>query len=198
MNAVNRILIVILLLVVIVLCNVLLIVPGAIDAVALQSAALADFFDTFRPWVRVALGVLFSLALDIVLILLIILEVRRPKRKAIRVEKATGGEVQVSINSIADRVRHEVDRLPDVLSVKSRVGARRGGVLIELDVETVAGVDVPEKAGLIVEKTQQVIEERMGLKLTRPPKVNLRAAPYSKVGEISSRPDEGSSSWAEE
>jgi len=171
-----------------VLCNILLVAPGAIDAVALQSAALADFFDTFQPWARVGLGALFALALDIVLILFIILEVRRPKRKAIRVEKATGGEVQVSINSIADRLRYEVDRLPDVLRVKSKVGAKRGGVVIELDVETVAGVDVPEKAALIVEQAQQVIEEQMGLKLSKPTKVNLRAAPYSKTPKMTVRP----------
>ncbi|MEA3338900.1 MAG: hypothetical protein U9R15_02945 [Chloroflexota bacterium] len=181
MNIVNRILIVILLLVVMVLCNILLVAPGAIDAVALQSAALADFFAAFQPWARVGLGVLFALALDIVLGLFIILEVRRPKRRAIRVEKAAGGEVQVSINSIADRLSHEIDRLPDVLRVKSKVGAKRGGVVIELDVETVAGIDVPEKAALIVEHAQQVIEEQMGLKLSKPPQVNLRSAPYSKT-----------------
>jgi len=188
MNIVNRILIVILLLVVMVLCNILLVTPGAIDAVALQSAALARFFDTFQSWARVGLGVLFALALDIVLILFIILEVRRPKRKAIRVEKSTGGEVQVSIGSIADRLRHEIDRLPDVLRVKSKVGAKRGGVVIELDVETVAGIDVPAKAALIIEHAQQVIEEQMGLKLSKPPKVNLRAAPYSKMPKMTVRP----------
>ena len=188
MNTVNRILIVILLLVVMVLCNILLVVPGAIDAVALQSAVLADFFSTFQPWARVGIGAIFALALDVVLGLFIILEVRRPKHRAIRVEKATGGEVQVSINSIADRLSHEIDRLPDVLRVRSKVGAKRGGVVIDLDVETVAGIDVPQKAALIIEQAQQVIKEQMGVKLSKPPQVNLRAAPYSETPKMTVSP----------
>jgi len=190
MNTVNRVLIVILLLVVMVLCSILLIVPGAIDAVALQSAALANFFATLQPWARVGLGILFALALDIILILLIILEVRRPQAKAIRVEKAAGGEVQISIGSISDQLKYEVDQLSGVLRVKPRVSAKRKGVVIELDVETAAGIDVPEKAERIVEQVRQVVEERMGLKLARPPKVNLRAAPYPKTPQSLTRPKE--------
>lgn len=188
MNAVNRILIVILLLVAMVLCNILLIVPGAIDAVTWQSAALADFFDTFQPWARVGLGILFALALDIVLILFIILEVRRPKPKAIRVEKAGGGDVQVSVASIADRLRYEVDQLPGVLRSKPKVSAKRKGVVVELDVEMAAGIEVPEKAEQIVEQARQVVEERMGLKLVRSPRVNLRAVPYPKTPKSSAMP----------
>lgn len=190
MNAVNRILIVILLLVVMVLCNILLIVPGAIGAVALQSADLADFFAAFQPWARIGLGILFALALDIILVLLIVLEVRRPKPKAIRVEKAGGGEVQISIASIADRLRYEVDQLSGVLRVRPKVSARRKGVVIELDVETAAGIEVPERAERIVEQVRQVVEEQMGLKLARPPKVNLRAAPYPKTPKSPVRPKE--------
>lgn len=188
MNAVNRILIVILLLVAMVLCNILLIVPGAIDAMVWQSAALADFCATFQPWARVGLGILFALALDVVLILLIILEVRRPKPKAIRVEKVGGGDVQVSVASIADRLRYEVDQLPGVLRSKPKVSAKRKGVVVELDVEMAAGIEVPEKAEQIVEQARQVVEERMGLKLVRSPRVNLRAVPYPKTPNSSARP----------
>ena len=188
MNTVNRILIVILLLIAMVLCNILLIVPGAIDAVALQSAALADFFDTFQLWARVGLGILLALALDIILILIIILEVRRPKPKAIRVEKAGGGDVQISVTSIADRLRYEVDQLPGVLRSKPKVSAKRKGVVVELDVEMAAGIEVPKKAEQIVEQARQVVEERMGLRLVRSPKVNLRAVPYPKTPKSSARP----------
>jgi len=170
-----------------VLCNILLIVPGAIDVVAWQLAALANLFGTFHPWAQVGLGILFALALDIVLILLIILEVRRPKPKAIRVEKAGGGDVQISVASIADRLRYEVDQLPGVLRSKPKVSAKRGGVAVEMDVEMAAGIEVPDKAEQIVEQARQVVEERMGLKLTRSPKVNLRAVPYPKTPKAPAR-----------
>jgi hypothetical protein len=195
MNAINRAVIVILLLVTMIVCSTLLVRPATVlNAVAQQSSALASLFAEHPrfsgPWlVRVFTGGLFALALDIVLVLFLILEVRRPKPKAIRVEQATGGEVEVSINSIADRLKYEVDQLPGVLRVKPRVSARRGGVVIALDVETIAGVEVPQKAEQIVEMARQVVEDRMGLKISKPPKVNLRAVPYSKMSKIPAEPE---------
>ena len=179
MNTVNRILLAILLLVAIPLCTILFVLPvPVLEAAGRQLAALVNSLELLDPVVRVSLGILFALALDIIFVLLIILEVRRPARKAIRVEQAAGGEVQISVNSIADRLRYEVDQLPGILRTKARVSSKRGGVVAELDVETAAGTTVPEQAEQIVETARQVVEEKMGLKLARPPKVNLRAVPY--------------------
>jgi hypothetical protein len=116
-------------------------------------------------------------------VLLIIVEIRRPKVKFIHVEKAAGGEVRVSIASIVDRLRHEVDALPGVLKVKPRVSGRRGGVAIRLDVDIAAGLDVPVQAEQIVETVRQAVEEKMGLKIAKTPKVNLRTVPYTQ-GEV--------------
>ncbi|HEY67659.1 MAG TPA: alkaline shock response membrane anchor protein AmaP [Thermoflexia bacterium] len=179
MNAVNRILVVVLLLIAIPLCTILLVLPiPVLEAIGGQLTALIDFLSRLQWYVRVPLGILFALTLDVIFILLIILEVRRPTPKAIRVEKAAGGEVQISVASIADRLKYEVDQLPGILRSKAKVSARRKGVVVELDVETAAGVDVPERAEQIVETARRVVEEKMGLKLARPPKVNLRAVPY--------------------
>jgi len=189
MNVVNRVALVILLLVVMVLCTILLVVPvWAFDAVARQSSALVDFFNSLHWYVRVPLGILFALVLDIIFILLIILEVRRPARKAIRVEGAAGGDVLISVSSIADRLSYEVDQLSSILRTRSKVSSKRGGVVVELDVDTAAGTDVPEKAGQIVETIQRVVEENMGLKLARPPKVNLRVVPYPSTPRAPTRP----------
>ena len=179
MNAVNRALVVVLLLIAMVMCTVTLVAPvWTLDAVTRQSAAVVDFLKSLQPYVRVALGVLFALTLDVILVLLIILEMRRPARKAIRVEQTTGGEVQISVASIADRLKYEVDQLPGILRTKAKVSSKRGSVVVELDVETAAGTNVPEQAEQIVETARQVVEEKMGLKLARPPRVNLRAVPY--------------------
>ncbi|MBL7063241.1 MAG: alkaline shock response membrane anchor protein AmaP [Anaerolineae bacterium] len=179
MNTVNRILLAILLLVAIPLCTILLVLPvPVLEAAGWQLAALVNSLELLDPFVRVSLGILFALALDIIFVLLIILEVRRPTPKAIRVEKTAGGEVLISVASIADRLKYEVDQLSGVLRSKSKVSAKRSGVVVELDVEMAAGINVPEKADQIVEAARQVVEEKMGLKLARPPKVNLRAIPY--------------------
>jgi len=179
MNTLNRVLIAISLLIAMVLCSLLLLAPLRIlGAVTQQSAALVGFLSGMRPIARIGLGILFAVALDIILVLFLVAEVRRPTTKAIRVKKTSGGEVQVSVSSIADRLRYEIDQLTSVLRTKPKVLAKRGGVVVELDVETAAEIDVPKKAEEIVETARQVVEEKMGLKLARPPKVNLRAVPY--------------------
>ena len=196
MNAVNRILIVFLLLVVMVLCTILLVMPvRVLDAVARETTALADSlrgFGRYSPgWFgRVSLGLLFALTLDIIFGLFIILEVRRSAPRSIRVKQATGGEVTISVASIADRLKEEIGYLPGVLSSSAKVSAKRRGVMVELDVKMAAGTSVPEKAEKIVETARQVVEEKMGLKLARPPKINLRALPHPRTpGAPKSRPE---------
>jgi hypothetical protein len=177
MNAVNRVWGVLTLLVAIPLCTILLVFPmPVLEAVGVQSAALLDFVSRLQWYVRVPLGILFAVALDIVFILLIVLEVRRPTPKAIRVKKAAGGQVQVSVGSIADRLKYEIDQLSNVLRTKPKVLTKRGGVVLELDVETAAEIDVPAKAEQIVETARRVVEEKMGLKLPSPPKMSAPAA----------------------
>ena len=195
MNAVNRVVLVILLLVAMVLCTVVMVVPvWVFDAVARQSVALVDYLSSQPLYVLLPLGVTFAVVLDIIFIFLIYLEVRRPARKSIRVEKAAGGEVLVSVASIADRMKYEVDQLSSILRTRPSVSGKRGSVVVELDVETATGVNVPEKAEQIVETARQVVEEKMGLKLARPPKVNLRVMPYPKTpqppAELRERPKE--------
>ncbi len=189
MNKINRALIIIIVLVVMVLCTITLGFPvRTLNATARQlsdlAASIAKMGAPFREagwFVRVAVCALFIATLNIIGILLIIAELRWPRPRYIRAEKTTGGEVQVNIVSIADRLKYEVDQLSGILRCKPRVLARKGGVVIELDVETTAGIDVPAKAEQIVETVQVVIEEKMGLKLARPPKVNLHTTPYPKV-----------------
>jgi hypothetical protein len=189
MNTVNRVGLVLLLLLAIPLCTILLVFPmPTLEAIGLQAAALLDFVSRLQWYVRLSLGILFAVALDIIFILLIVLEVRRPTPKAIRVKKAAGGEVQVSVGSIADRLKYEIDQLSNVLRTKPKVLAKRGGVVLELDVETAAEVDVPAKAEQIVETARRVVEEKMGLKLARPPKVKLRAIPYPSTPRYSGPP----------
>jgi hypothetical protein len=198
MNKTNRVLIILALLVIMALCTATLVFPvrvlnsGArqLSGLAASIARLGAPFHDTGWFVRAAVGALFAATLDIICVLLIIAEFRWPAPKFIRAEKTTGGEVRVSIASIADRLKYEIDQLPSILRCKPRVSARKGGVVLELDVEAAAGIDVPAKAEQIVETARLVVEERMGLKLARPPKVNLRTIPYPKAPIMPVKPGE--------
>jgi hypothetical protein len=196
MNTFNRVVLVILLLVAIVLCSFVFVVPvQALRLLAMQAGGVADFFARVRPVVRLSVGILLALIVDLVGILLIVLEVRRPASRSISVEQASGGEVTLSIASIADQVKAEVNQLPEVLQAKPRVTAKRKGVVVELDAKIAAEAGVPGKAERIVETVRRVVEEKMGLKLARAPKVNIEAvrqAPGTMMTEPPSAPAERS------
>jgi hypothetical protein len=195
MNLVNRVLIVVVLLLLILSCSVLFIAPAAVFSwLSAWSAYFGRLFGAAqaftRPWVvQKVLGILFALAIDIILVLLVFLEVRRGSPRAIRVESTSGGEVKVAVSSIADRLRYEIDQLAGVLRVKAKVSGKRHGVVIVLDVQTVAGIDVPERAARIVEVAQLVTEEKMGLKLAAPPKVHLHTVSYARAPRVQSPGD---------
>jgi len=174
MNTFNRIVLVLLLLLVMVLCSLTLIVPmESLRIIQQQAGALADLLGRVRYVVRLPVGILLALIVDLIGILLIILEVRRPEAKAISVEQAGGGEVTLSVASIADQLKAELDQLPEVVQAKPKVSAKRKGVVVELDARILAEAGVPNKAERIVETIRRVVEQRMGLKLARPPKVNI-------------------------
>ena len=193
MNVLNRIVIVILLLIVMVAGTILFVAPVYVfDWSGAWSGYFSRYFGRAIPysagWVgQKALGILFAVALDIILVLVLILEVRRPKPKTIRVEKTSGGDVLISVASVADRLTYEIDQLEGVLRVKPKISVKRRGVVVMLDVRTVAGIDVPERSERIVETAQAVIEEKLGLKLAQPPKVSLRTAPYPRTPVVHDR-----------
>ena len=176
MNTFNRVVLVILVLLAMVLCSLTLVVPLAtLQTVAQGAESLAEGLARIRPVVRVPAGILLALILDLIGILLIVLEVRRPAAKAIRVEQTTGGHVTLTVASISDQVKAELRQLPEILQAKPKVSSRRKGVLVEVDARIAAEERVPDKADRIVAAIQRVVEEKMGLRLARPPKVNIEA-----------------------
>ncbi len=192
MNTLNRVVIVVLLLFVMVLCSLTLIVPlRTLQTIAQQTGALADLLGRVRPIVRLPVGILLALIVDLVGVLFVILEVRRPAVNSISVEQAAGGEVTLSVASIADQLNAEIGQLPEVMQVKPKVSAGRKGVVVELDARIAAETGVPNKAERIVETVRRVVEQKMGLRLARPPKVNIeavrRASGARQVSEEPSR-----------
>jgi hypothetical protein len=138
---------------------------------------LASYLEDVPTWLRVVLGVLLALASLVVGVLFLTLELRRPQLKMVRLEKVGGGVVEVSLGTVAEHVAYEVDQLPGVLRTRPRVTARRGGVVVEVEVDTAGDVEVPARAAQVVEVVRRVVEEKVGVKLTQPPKVRLRATP---------------------
>jgi hypothetical protein len=181
-NIFNRVVIVLDILLTMVVITLLLAFPVQSLSVIMETAsALLRLVARIRPEYTVlsqALLLLIAVLVDFFLLLLLISEFRGPRRKTIRVASVSGGEVRVTIDSIANRLRYHIDPLPDILSVKPRVSRKGNGVALSLEVEASADVNVPRKAEEVLDITRQVIEEKMGLKLAGKPQVQVRMVPY--------------------
>ncbi|HEC34622.1 MAG TPA: hypothetical protein ENI37_07890 [Chloroflexi bacterium] len=178
MNTLNRVLVVLTVLVSLVVCVTVFVAPiSTLRAVSGGLDGAASYLEGIPGWLRVVLGVLFALAWLVVCILFLILELRQPRLKMVRLEKVGGGEAEVSLGTVAEHVAYEIDQLPGVLRARPRVSARKNGVVVEVEVDTAGDVEVPARAAQVVEVVRRVVEEKVGVKLAQPPKVRLRAAP---------------------
>jgi len=179
MNLFNRIVVTLLLLILIPVVTVVLIVPHeAIDVVGDWlddlDARVADSVSTGR----LLIGGVIAVLVDALLVFLVYLQVRRSSKKAVPVQKIEGGEAQVAVSSIVERLEYSVDRLDGILSVQPKISPQRRGVTVALDVEITSEVDMTSKIEEVSNVVRQVVEDEMGLKLKGKPKLNLRAVTY--------------------
>jgi hypothetical protein len=121
-------------------------------------------------------GIIFFIVCGLVLYL----ELRRPRRKRVKLERISGGNVELAVESIQEGLEYRVDQLADVVSVSSKVKPRRKSIDVELNLETTPDIDVPLKTEEVCEVAREVVEGRMGLQL-RKIKVNIKHAPYPEI-----------------
>jgi len=181
-NAFNRLIVILLLLAIIACSTVFLVVPKPLVQQILQPAldSLYQQLDGFNDLFLLAVGVILAVIIWVVCFAILYLEIRRPRVKDIKVQKISGGEAVVAVESIAKRLSYHVDQLADVISVKPKISAHGGGVDVELEIEINPEIDIPMKDEEIRQVAVQVIEEQMGLKL-RKIRPSFKDAPYPKL-----------------
>jgi hypothetical protein len=176
MNIFNRIVIVILLILALVGVTAVCLFP---DPFIARLVSFIDWLELDGLGSRMELVhrlILIGVAaiVDIILTLLLVLELRRPKPKAVRVQQVDGGTVMLTADSIRSRLGFYIDGLEDVVSVKPRVQIKRDKVMVAVDVQTSAIVNVPAKAQEVVSIIRMVVGETLGLELSEEPRVNIR------------------------
>lgn len=182
MNAFNRVVVILLILLAAFLAVVLIVVPGLVLSTLVTVFQWANLvvtnYATGPDWPLFAAGrVVVGAVVIVIALVLLWLELRRPRKKIIRAAKTAGGESNISVDSIAQRVAWHIDQLPDVVRVLPRISSRASGVDVDLLLETSPEIDVPMKTEEVMQVTKEVIEERMGLKLSKVT-INIKHAPY--------------------
>lgn len=170
MNALNRIITIVVLLAILILVLALALSPNNVgDWLQMQ---LGDGISAIYRY-QITDPTNFTLARVAVVIAAILLlgplilaEFPRKTESAVRLETPSG-EAQVTTESIARRLAWHLDQLADVISVQPTVRARGGQVDVHLDVETAPEVDVPMKTEEVMLVTREVVEDSMGLRIGR-------------------------------
>ena len=184
MNVFNRLVVILLILLIILATALIVIVPEY--TFWLLSAAFDELRQISSNYMQSGDRLLFAGgrvivggALVLACLILIWLELRRPRKRTIRTQKLSGGEAHITVDSIEQRLAYNIDQLPDVVKVNPHIDGRARGVDVNLLLETSPDIDVPMKTEEVIEVTREVIVERMGLKLGKV-QVKIKHAPYPK------------------
>jgi uncharacterized alkaline shock family protein YloU len=180
-NAFNRLVTILGILALMIGLTVFLIVPKPIlTALKTGSDSLYQEIDRFNDLFLLGVGVVLTVIIDVVGAFVLFLEIRRPRVKAIKVQKVSGGEAVVAVESIARRLSYHIDQLPDVISARPKISAHGGSIEVDLEVEISPEIDIPMKDEEIREVATRVVEEQMGLKL-RKIRPSFKDGPYPRL-----------------
>lgn len=179
MNTVNRVVIVVLLLTLMALLTTLFIVPNVVlTSVGGWMVESGEFFGEVSPqWLRLVIGLLLSFVLDAFIVFLIFLEVRRKRKRYIRVQQVTGGMATISTESIVQQLQYSLDPMPHVIKVAPSIHAKGDKVQAVVDVEVEGGANVPEMATELMVEVKRVLAGNLGLQVYGQPEVRIKVSP---------------------
>jgi hypothetical protein len=178
MNLFNRVVLVILLIVLLgatlfsllVPLTVLNLVRGFLD----QIETAVPFYDILSGAYWAFLGV--GLLIVLLCVLLLWLELRRPRYRIVQVSDGDGRIMEVGVKAITQRLQSELSALADVSRVKAKVLSRGKKVDVVLDTQVHPAVDLPTKTSEITQLTRDLIEQQIGAGVGKV-RVNIQYGP---------------------
>ncbi len=178
MNVFNRIVMVVAIIFLLVFIAVLMVFDLQVIA---QARASLDAFEAglydgqfSMLFLIICGGMLF------VLLILLWLEMRRPRRKTVRIKAASGGDAQMGIQSVSQSLDYRIDELAGVRKVQSHITSRGRDVDVSIDLGTSPSVNIPVLTDQIISLCRDIVETQLGIKIHGPVKVNIRHEPYPR------------------
>jgi len=173
-NTLNRVVFVIMCLVLIAALTALFLLPQIVlRAVGQWMLNWGSYIQSIDPWVRLGVGVALAVVIDITLAIIIILEVRRPRSRFLRVQQVAGGMANISTESVVALLQHRLEPLPGVIRVTSKIRAKGNRVTAWVDAGVARGTNVPQVANKLITVIQLVLTEELGLQISGQPEVQV-------------------------
>ena len=178
MRVFNRVVMILGILLLIALVAYIMILPP--DAVFFAQQGL----DSFRQWlVTDESFYVFPIAggaLLLILLILLWLEVRSPRRKTVRISTKGNGDAQLGVHSVAQSLEYRIDELAGVRKVVSRIVSRGKDVEVYLDLDTSPSVNIPVLTDQIVDLVHDIVEGQLGIKIHGKVGINIKHEPYPR------------------
>ena len=178
MNVFNRILAVLAILVA--LAVVLLVMLYPLDAVDVVKANLDQFEESLFDNQFFYLFLAVSGAVELLLLVLLWLEVRRPRRRTVRVKTKEGGRAQLGIESVSQSLEYRIDELAGVRRVAPHVVSRGRDVDVIIELDTSPSVNIPVLTDQIMDLCHDIVEGQLGVKIHGKPDIRITHEPYPR------------------
>lgn len=178
MNVFNRIVMIVLILLALAAAIALAVFNvAALDFVRLYVDALqqALFVDQYYLIFLAALGVWALL-----MVILFVLEVRRPHYKTVRIKTKGGGKARLGIDSVAQSLEYRIDELAGVRKVHPKIVSRGRDVQVIIGLDTSPSVNVPVLTDQIIDLCHDIVEGQLGVKIRGKVTVNVKHEPYPR------------------
>jgi hypothetical protein len=164
MNVLNRILALVLILLVGAAGVVLMVFPR--EALRWALTTLTAVEHEFTPIVHASL-IVIGLALALLAVILLLLELTPRRPAAVRLLQVSSGEARLTTDAIAQRIKRELETLPEVLRVQPQVHSRGKSVDLRLAIETDPDADVGPVVERACQLAREVAESRLGVRVNR-------------------------------
>lgn len=103
----------------------------------------------------------------------IIVELTPSPTQKMRVRNVTSGSAAITTSQIAARIDTEVSTIEHIVRCQATVAARGKRIEIVLDLHLQANADLATVADDACRRTQDLVEQRLGIELTQPPRARL-------------------------
>ncbi|MGI6381539.1 MAG: alkaline shock response membrane anchor protein AmaP [Anaerolineae bacterium] len=128
-------------------------------------------------WQMFSIGAYVLIAL---LVILLWLEVRRRRRKTVRVKTRAKSDAQLALDSVAHSLEYRIDELAGVRKVVPKIRSYGKSAAIQLDLDTSPSVNIGLLTDQIVDMVHDIVEGQLGLKIAGKVHVNVHHEPYPK------------------
>jgi len=174
MNGLNRVIIVIGCLILMATLTALFIFPHVIlEGVGRWMMDWGNYLGRQDPWVRLGVGVALAAVVNLLLLAVIVLEVRRRRGRYLRVQQVAGGMATISVESVTELLQHRLDPLPGVINVAPEIHAKGNKVDARVEVGVSRGTNIPETASLLIKTVQSVLTDELGMQIAGQPEVQV-------------------------